>query len=122
MKRVSPPETCFLEREHIARLFQTLPTQGRHALRDRALLLFLYNTGARVREVAETTVACLKLGAQPCVRLHGKGDKWRTCPLARAPRFCRAAPACLPVPDQLAFWNLAMNSTSFSTPSKLIAL
>jgi site-specific recombinase XerD len=81
MKRVSPPETCFLEREHIARLFQTLPTQGRHALRDRALLLFLYNTGARVREVAETTVACLKLGAQPCVRLHGKGDKWRTCPL-----------------------------------------
>ena len=81
MKRVSPPETRFLEREYMARLFQTLPARGRHALRDRALLLFLYNTGARVQEVAETTVGNLKLGAQPCVRLHGKGDKWRTCPL-----------------------------------------
>lgn len=80
-KRVSPPETQFLEREHMARLFQALPARGRHALRDRALLLFLYNTGARVQEVAETTVASLKLGGQPCVRLHGKGDKWRTCPL-----------------------------------------
>ncbi len=81
IKRVSPPETCFLEREHMARLFQTLPARGRYALRDRALLLFLYNTGARVQEVAETKVASLQLGAQPCVRLHGKGDKWRTCPL-----------------------------------------
>ena len=49
MKRVPPPETCFLEREDMTALFASLPTTGWWALRDRTLLLFLYNTGARVQ-------------------------------------------------------------------------
>jgi site-specific recombinase XerD len=81
MKRVSPPETHFLEREHIAKLFADIPSKGHHALRDRTLLLFLYNTGARAQEVADLRVGNLALGTNPRVRLHGKGDKWRTCPL-----------------------------------------
>lgn len=81
VKRVSPSETHFLEREHVTRLFASLPSKGRHTLRDRTLLLFLYNTGARVQEVADLRVGNLQLGPQPRVRLHGKGDKWRTCPL-----------------------------------------
>lgn len=80
-KRVAPPETRFLERDEIAALFASLPTKGRYARRDRALLLFLYNTGARVQEAAELRVGNLDLGARPRVRLHGKGDKWRVCPL-----------------------------------------
>jgi len=80
-KRVPPPETFFLERDEVATLFAKLPTHGWGATRDRALLLFLYNTGARVQEVAELRVANLDLSPQPRVRLHGKGDKWRTCPL-----------------------------------------
>ena len=80
-KRVAPPETRFLERDEIERLLHHLPREGRLALRDRALLLFLYNTGARVQEVADLRVDHLDLGAHPLVRLHGKGDKWRTCPL-----------------------------------------
>jgi integrase/recombinase XerD len=80
-KRVAPPETRFLERDDIERLLHHLPSKGPLALRDRALLLFLYNTGARVQEVADLRVEHLDLGAHPLVRLHGKGDKWRTCPL-----------------------------------------
>ena len=49
--------------------------------RDHALLLFLYNTGARADEVARLTVGSLQLGRPPSVRLHGKGNKFRTCPL-----------------------------------------
>lgn len=79
-KRTPPPETHFLEREEVAALIKGVPSQGRHALRDRTLLLFLYNTGARVQEVADLRVGHLDLGAQR-VRLHGKGDKWRVCPL-----------------------------------------
>jgi integrase/recombinase XerD len=79
-KRVAPPETHFLERDQIAALFAALPSRGPSALRDRALLLFLYNTGARVQEVADLRAADLDLGASRA-RLHGKGDKWRTCPL-----------------------------------------
>jgi integrase/recombinase XerD len=80
-KRVPPPETRFLERDEVQQLLQGLPGRGRHALRDRALLLFLYNTGARVQEAADLRVEHLDLDEHPTVRLHGKGDKWRTCPL-----------------------------------------
>ena len=81
VKRCPPPETYFLERDQLSALFAQLPADGRHAQRDRALLLFLYNTGARVQEVSDLRVRDLDLGATPRVRLHGKGDKWRTCPL-----------------------------------------
>jgi len=80
-KRAAPIETRFLERDEIDTLFRSSALAGKAGLRDRALLLFLYNTGARVQEVAELSVKNLELGATPLVHLHGKGDKWRTCPL-----------------------------------------
>jgi integrase/recombinase XerD len=81
MKRAAPAETHFLERDEVEALFRQLPRTGRLALRDRSLLLFLYNTGARAQEVADLRVGHLKLDDGALVRLHGKGDKWRTCPL-----------------------------------------
>jgi site-specific recombinase XerD len=83
MKRSAPAETRFLERDEVELLFRQLPGDGRLALRDRAVLLFLYNTGARVQEAADLRAGHLDLGEHPLVRLHGKGDKWRTCPLWR---------------------------------------
>jgi site-specific recombinase XerD len=83
MKRAAPAETRFLERDEIEALFRGLPRRGRLALRDRTLLLFLYNTGARAQEVADLRVGNLDLGERALVRLHGKGDKWRICPLWR---------------------------------------
>ena len=80
-KRTAPPETFFLERDEIQALFASLPLKGSSALRDRALLLFLYNTGARVQEVADLRYKNLELDGQPRVHLHGKGDKWRVCPI-----------------------------------------
>ena len=82
-KRTAPPETRFLERDEIEDLLRHLPHDGPLALRDRALILFLYNTGARAQEVADLRAGHLDLGEHPLVRLHGKGegDKWRTCPL-----------------------------------------
>ncbi len=80
-KRVPPPETFFLERDEMETLFANLPKEGRFALRDRALLLFLYNTGARAQEVADLRANNLEMTSHPRVHLHGKGDKWRVCPL-----------------------------------------
>jgi integrase/recombinase XerD len=81
MKRAAPAAPHFLERDEMAQLFRRLPHDGRLALRDRALLLLLYNTGARVQEVADLRAGHLDLTDTAVVRLHGKGDKWRTCPL-----------------------------------------
>lgn len=80
-KRTPPAETFFLEQDEIKSLFASLPSGGASATRDRALLLFLYNTGARVQEVADLRRKNLELDGQPRVHLHGKGDKWRVCPL-----------------------------------------
>jgi len=81
-KRAAPAETHYLERDEIEALFRGLSRVGRLALRDRTLLLFLYNTGARAQEVADLRAGHLDL-EEGLVRLHGKGDKWRTCPLWR---------------------------------------
>ena len=81
MKRAAPAETHFLERDEMEALLRHLPRTGRLALRDHTLLLFLYNTGARAQEVADLRAGNLELGENAKVRLHGKGDKWRTCPL-----------------------------------------
>lgn len=81
VKRTSLPDTHYLEREEVTALFRALPRDGRFALRDRTLLLLLYNTGARVQEVADLRMEHLALEPPAKVRLHGKGDKWRVCPL-----------------------------------------
>lgn len=80
-KRVQPPETVYLEREEIESVLASLPSGGQRALRDRSLLLFLYNSGARVQEAADLRAGDIQFSPNPCVRLHGKGDKWRVCPL-----------------------------------------
>lgn len=80
VKRAPPPLTLYLERDEIGTLFAQLPAAGPYALRDRTLLLLLYNTGARVQEVAELRRHNLDFDHHR-IRLHGKGDKWRTCPL-----------------------------------------
>lgn len=80
-KRSSPPETRYLERDEIAGIFDRIPARSRLAARDRALILFIYNTGARVQEAVDVRVGDLDFEPTPRVRLHGKGDKWRHCPL-----------------------------------------
>ena len=49
--------------------------------RDRALLLFLYNTGARVSEALAVRPRDLQLLRPQHARLHGKGNKDRICPI-----------------------------------------
>ena len=57
---------------------RTLP-----GLRDHALLLFMYNTGARVSEALAVRNADLNLVPPRQVRLHGKGKKDRLIPIWR---------------------------------------
>ena len=46
-----------------------------------ALLLFLYNTGARADETVHITIGDLNLDSSPSVQIIGKGRKIRCCPL-----------------------------------------
>ena len=50
-KRTAPPQTDYLEHDEIEALFKSLPRHGILSLRDRAIFMVLYNTGARVQEM-----------------------------------------------------------------------
>jgi site-specific recombinase XerD len=72
---------AYLEKEEMDALLDTPDRRRPQGYRDYAILLFLYNTGARAQEVADVTVEDLNLDSSPCVRIHGKGNKTRICPL-----------------------------------------
>jgi integrase/recombinase XerD len=73
----------YLEKSELDALLRAPDRRTRLGARDHALLLFLYNTGARADEAARLTVGNLQLGTSASVRILGKGNKWRVCPLWR---------------------------------------
>lgn len=79
-KRCPPPPTYYLERDEVDQLLVAIPATAA-GLRDRAILTLMYNTGARVQEIADLRVQDIDLDGPHRVRLHGKGDKWRACPI-----------------------------------------
>lgn len=71
-----------LSEEQVAKLLSTVNGVDSYALRDRALLEFLYATGARVSEACGLSLSDLDMDAT-LVRLFGKGAKERVVPFGR---------------------------------------
>jgi integrase/recombinase XerD len=71
----------YLEKPELDALLRQPDRRGVLGARDHALLLFLYNSGARADEAAKLTVGSLQMGTSPAVRILGKGNKLRLCPL-----------------------------------------
>jgi len=71
-----------LSEEQIATLLSAVNGVDSYALRDRALLEFLYATGARVSEACGLSLSDLDMDAS-LVRLFGKGSKERVVPFGR---------------------------------------
>jgi site-specific recombinase XerD len=85
-KRSAPTPVCYLEKPEIDALLEAPSGVTKLGCRDRALLLFLYNSGARAEEAAKLCIDDLSLhsgadGTLSSVCLHGKGGKVRICPL-----------------------------------------
>lgn len=80
-RKTSSEPVPYLEKPEIDAILAA-PDQSRaQGRRDYALLLFLYNTGARASEAAGLLRGALDLGTSPFVRVVGKGSKPRVCPL-----------------------------------------
>jgi site-specific recombinase XerD len=80
-RRADTPTMSYLDKREMDALLATPDRHQAQGRRDYAMLLFLYNTGARASEAAAVTVGDLTLDASLCVRLLGKGRKTRICPL-----------------------------------------
>lgn len=81
MKKTScRPPTC-LDNDEMKAFLEAPDPESLWGARDRALFWLLYDTGARVQEVVNISVADLTLQGLPQVRLLGKGRKERLAPL-----------------------------------------
>lgn len=82
-KKSDVPTTHYLTRPELDALIDAPRPQSPRGRRDRALLLFLARTGARISEALGVEAADLSLdGARSQVMLRGKGRKQRMVPLA----------------------------------------
>lgn len=79
-KKTGKAVVPYLEKPEIDALLAAPDRRTAQGRRDHALLLFLYNTGARASEAAQVKVADLDLNAAS-VKVTGKGGKQRFCPL-----------------------------------------
>jgi len=85
-KKIARPLIGYLEKDELDALLKAPYQRTAQGRRDYAVLLFLYNTGARADEVAQVQIGDLDLGAASSrdtssVVLRGKGNKTRRCPL-----------------------------------------
>ena len=82
-KRSLKNSLSYLEKDEIDALLAAPDRSTSQGQRDYAVLLFLYNSGARASEAAGVLVEHLEPGStgSGSVKLHGKGRKIRFCPL-----------------------------------------
>jgi site-specific recombinase XerD len=81
-KKTAKTSIGYLEKPEIDALLNQPDQRTALGARDQILLRFLYNSGARADEAAKLTIGDLQLGrCSPSVRILGKGNKIRMCPL-----------------------------------------
>jgi site-specific recombinase XerD len=85
LKRAPRSSITYLEKSEMDALLNAPDQSTDQGRRDHALLLFLYNTGARADEAAQAKILDLAIGHSPrdhsLVQIRGKGNKIRRCPL-----------------------------------------
>jgi integrase/recombinase XerD len=80
-KRTAHPLLTFLSRPEMDAILASTDQSTWLGGRDHALLLTMYNTGARSSELTALTCGQVSFGTTTLVQLHGKGRKERTVPL-----------------------------------------
>lgn len=81
LKRTEHKAIKYLESKEIQAMLDAVDINSLTGIRDHALLLLLYNTGARVSEIAGLKVNDLQLAGSAQVRFVAKGNKERSFPL-----------------------------------------
>ena len=81
LKRADTKVRSYLTREEMEAILAVLDRNQWCGRRDYALLLTMYNTGARVSEISFLRQNEVSFGTKSHVQLHGKGRKERLIPL-----------------------------------------
>lgn len=81
VKRYQKPVVDYLQVDEIKNLLSKPDTSNRNGRRDLLILSLLYDSGARVQELADLTIRDIRLDAPALAVLTGKGNKTRHVPL-----------------------------------------
>jgi site-specific recombinase XerD len=81
LRKVRQPTMAYLDKPEIDAILNAPIRRTAQGERDYALLLFLYNTGARVDEAVRVAIGDISWTEPGSVQLNGKGAKIRRCPL-----------------------------------------
>ena len=81
LKRAQTRPIDYLDYHELCAVFESVDRSRLQGRRDYALLVTMFNTGARVQEIADLKVGDLQLTKPLQVRLCGKGRKVRLCPI-----------------------------------------
>ena len=81
-KKSASREIMFLSVDQTSRLVNKPDINTTTGCRHRVILTLLYDSGCRVQELCDLTVADVFLNTDSTVRLHGKGNKYRTVIIA----------------------------------------
>lgn len=80
-KAATPKTHNWLDKQQVETLINQ-PPNTKTGVRDRFILIFLFSTGARLRELLDVRICDITLsGEYPYVYLHGKGNKKRIVPV-----------------------------------------
>ena len=80
-KRSPRRAVCYLDVDEVTAILAQPDGSTLEGQRDRALLALLYNTGARIQEALDLCPSAIRFEIPAHVRLMGKGQKERLCPL-----------------------------------------
>jgi len=81
LKRTEYKIVEHLEEKQMKAVLNAIDVNSRTGMRDEALLMLLYNTGARVSEIVTLELDDLRLDDSAQIRIQCKGNKERCCPL-----------------------------------------
>jgi site-specific recombinase XerD len=104
-KKTARPVVNYLEAHEMKALLEAPDRGTPQGVRDHALLLFIYNSGARASEAASATIADLDLGDPSSIKIIGKGRKQRICPLLPSTAQVLASLVAGRLPNEPVFLN-----------------
>lgn len=81
-KKTEKAETIeYLSEKAVTALLAQPDVRSKKGIRNLFLMVLMYDTAARVQEIIDLKICDFRLGDTPQVKLHGKGNKYRTVPL-----------------------------------------
>jgi len=82
LKKTAAKVIDYMSEEAISAMLNLVDTTTPLGLRDRCIMMLMYDSAARIQELVDVKLADFRWGKKPTVTLHGKGSKDRSVPIS----------------------------------------